>query len=165
MSAPDLLGFSGDWATYVEVIYERYCDDLVRNERELWGRRVSTRYNPATNNKHFSFWHVISEGKVEVDRLPDLQRCSRVGWIAWVIESCHESAAGFSWWISERTTSRGRKKNLVLWAEADDFVVIVEPRQDYVLLVSAYPVQGRRAARLVIERDEYWNGQPMVPLW
>ncbi|GBH26075.1 hypothetical protein BvRS1_31240 [Burkholderia vietnamiensis] len=162
---PDLISFGGDWASYEELVYARYHADIVEGRPYLWGKRVAARFNPQTKGKGFSFWHVVSEGPVEDERTPDLHRCARIGWIAWVILSSDSCLHGFSWWISERTTKRGRKENLVLWAEEHDYVVVVEPKPDYVLLVSAYPVTERRANSLKHERDAFWQERALEPLW
>lgn len=162
---PVLIAFEGDWGAYEEAIYAQYHADIVIGRPTLWGKRVSARFNPQTNGKGFSFWHVISEGPIEADRLPDMERCARIAWIAWLIECCDAGLDGFSWWISERTTKKGRKENLVLWAEEHDYVVILEPRPEYVMLVSAYPLHSRRAAKFVSERDSYWMEDPLSPLW
>lgn len=44
----------------------------------------------ATNGKHFGFWRVISDGELEDDRLPDLRRCERITWIAYLIANVEE---------------------------------------------------------------------------
>lgn len=165
MTPPELLKFEGDWASYEDVIYAQYHADIVQNRPHLWGKRIAARFNPETKGKGFSFWHVVSEGSVEEERTPDLQRCERIAWIAWLIDRCDGCHEGFSWWISVRTTKKGRRENLVLWAEDHDYVVILEPRDNHVMLVSAYPLHGRRAAKLKQDRDDYWGDEQMTALW
>lgn len=165
MNPPDLLPFDGDWTAYVERVYARYHADIIASDRTLWGRPIRVRFNPTTYDKPFNFWHVVSEGEVEDDRTPDLKRCARIGWIAWLLDCCDQDVAGVRWYLSERSTSRGRRTNLVIWSEAHDYVVIVEPRDGFALLVSAYPVTERRAAKLRRECDAYWAAPKTIPHW
>jgi hypothetical protein len=165
MSAPNLLPFSGDWETYVESVYQRYYADIIAQPPSIWGNAVKVRWNPVSKDKPFNFWHVISEGEVEEDRTPDLTRCARIGWIAWVLSCCDQNHECVRWYLSERSTSRGRKVNLVLWAHEENYVVIVEPRPGYALLVSAYPVIGRRTDKLQKEYDAFIAAPKPIPNW
>lgn len=165
MVPPDLMPFSGNWTTYVESVYARYHADLVENTTSLWGRPVKLRWNPTTNGKPFNFWHVVSEGEEEDERLPDLERCSRIAWIAWVIQCCDRGLDCVRWWLSERSTSRGRSARLVLWAHEHEYVVILEPRDGFALLVSAYPVRGRRTEKLAKEHAAFSSNPTPIPYW
>lgn len=165
MTPPDLLSFTGDWTTYSESVYQRYHNDLVANTAKIWGRGVQLRWNPTAQGKPFNFWHVISEGDQEDERTPDLERCARISWIAWTIACCDKGEDCIRWWLSERSTSRGKKTNLVLWAHEHDYVVILEPREDHAMLVSAYPLRGRRAQKLAKEYAAFVAAPRPIPYW
>lgn len=165
MAPPDLMPFSGDWTSYVESVFARYHADFVENTVHIWGRPVKIRWNPATFGKPFNFWHVVSEGKDENERLPDIERCSRIAWIAWVIECCDKELDCVSWWLTERSTSRGSSTRLVLWAHAEEYVVILEPRDGFAFLVSAYPVRGRVSHKLAKEYAAFTASPRNIPYW
>lgn len=85
MSLPDLFLFNGDWENYENALYQIYLDDIVNAQLQFRGLSISCQYRPESKNKHFGFWHVISEGEIEDDRTPDFRRCERIRWIAYLI--------------------------------------------------------------------------------
>lgn len=137
MQPPDLITFSGDWASYENQIYDAFLDSFVRSDIRFLGHPVSAQYRPETNGKHFSFWHTISEApnrdnRNEADRIPDFRRCERVCWISWAIGNA--GSDGFKWWENRR----GRETRVVIWAEQHDFAVVLAKRRDYYVLKTAY---------------------------
>lgn len=82
MELPALILFDGDWQGYVEKLYSVYLESIVNGNLKFNGLRINCQFRPDTQGKHFGFWHVISEGKTEEDRLPDFRRCERMSWIA-----------------------------------------------------------------------------------
>ena len=95
-SAPDwlppLVRFSdcgSDWERYERALYKQFERDFVKSHPLLDGVKVSFRREPMDQGKVATFWHLISEGKIEGDRLPDLERCERIGWPKAIIEHAH----------------------------------------------------------------------------
>lgn len=144
----------GDWDRYVEVLYERYVSEIVNGGLVFRGLPIRCQYRPPTHGKHFGFWHVIATGRAEEDRTPDLRRCERLPWIAWVISHA-ESDDAIAWWENKR----GSSTHVVLWLKAHDYVVIVARRSGYYLLKTAYCVEPHRRKRLLREMEEYWKGR------
>jgi len=143
---PDLLAFDGDWDRYVERVYQRFVDTLVTVPVTFRGSRVSCRYSPASKGKHFAFWHLISEGADEEERIPDLRRCERVPWVAWSIQNA-DTHPDLVWWLGPR----GRDNNVVILNQTERFAVILGERRAYYMLLTAYPVGTRRFERLLVE--------------
>lgn len=154
MSLPDLLPFSGDWPSYEEALYKAYLETFVHGELCFRGLPVKAKYRPETNGKGFSFWHVISEGKSEEDRTPDLERCSRIRWISWFIRHC-EADPNLCWWENER---RGNT-HVVIWHEAERFAIVLAERNGYYLLKTAYWVKQYRADDFRRERAAFHKAQ------
>jgi hypothetical protein len=154
MTLPALFLFDGNWPVYVEGLYSVYVQDIVNGNLTFKGLKISCQYRPATQDKHFGFWHVVSEGETEEDRIPDIRRCERIGWIAYLIAQV-ESNDDISWWENKR----GGDTHVVIWHEAENFVVILAKRKDYYLLKSAYCAQAHRKAKFIIERKKFWEAQ------
>jgi hypothetical protein len=148
---PPILPLEGDWKTYLDAIYEHYLADLIRRPIYVQGKPVRARFNPATDGKGFAFWHVISEGEKEEDRTPDLRRCERIRWIAWMLLRAANGDEQLLSWNSSRTQRRGTVERLVLFCEENKYTVVLEERDEYFLLVTAYPVSDRRATKLKAE--------------
>lgn len=154
MPLPDLLDFTGDWNAYVDEVYQAFLDDIVNGNLVFQEMKISCQYRPPTMGKHFGFWHVISEGDEEEERTPDLRRCERIRWIAYLIANA-VSSDEISWWENKR----GRNTHVVIWHEMGNFVVILAKRKDYYLLKTAYCVQTNRSRRFIRERDKFWQNQ------
>jgi hypothetical protein len=151
---PAIVAFSGDWETYLDAIYELYLDEVIRNALTFKGKPIRARHDPATHNKGFAFWHVISTGEKEDDRLPDLRRCERIRWIRWAITMADQGAAGVLCWTNERTFRRGTTERTLIFCEAIDYLVILEERDRVYMLVSAYPVFERNKRKLKKEWED-----------
>lgn len=154
MPLPGLLVFQGDWNLYIEEIYQVYLDEIVNTNITFQGIKISCQYRPPTMGKHFGFWHVISEGDKEDDRIPDLRRCERIHWIAYLVANA-ESLDEISWWENKRKGNT----HVVIWHETENFVVILAKRRDYYLLKTAYCAQSNRLRRFIRERDAFRGGQ------
>lgn len=151
LDLPDLVQFCGDWESYENAIYEIYLDEIVRGQLKFCNLPVRTRHTPKTKEKHFGFWHIISEGQVEEDRLPDLDRCRRIRWIKWVIEN-HQACSDVSFWAEKM---RG-KNEVVLWIEKEQYVVVLSERRDAWLLKTSYlATRSGKIRQLKRNREKY----------
>ncbi|PJK12219.1 hypothetical protein CO614_05615 [Lysobacteraceae bacterium NML120232] len=152
------------WEAYEDAIYAVYLETVAHARLTFCGSPLKVRFKPETKKKGYGFWHLISEAsdqrnRNEEDRLPDLQRCERVRWVAWCIQHADAGTPGFSWWENER---RG-ETHVVLWAEAHDYAVILAKRKTqqgprYYLLKTAYCLHSRTVRKFEKERDA-WNAK------
>ena len=154
VTPPDLIVFSGkteEWELYQERLFDVFKKTIVEGKLRFLGLPVNPRRFPEEKGKHFTFWHLISEGEKEEERTPDLRRCERIAWVAWIIKNCG-SHPDISYWESKRGSSR----NFVLWYEEGQFAVILAKRSRYFVLLSAYQVvNDRRIQSFRRDRDEY----------
>ena len=154
MTLPELFPFNGDWQSYEDGLYQIYLSEIVRSNLCFNGLPIRCQYRPESKNKHFGFWHVISEREIEDDRTPDLRRCERIGWIAYLIAHA-EKDSEISWWENKR----GSNIHVVIWHETENFAVILAKRKDYYLLKSAYCPRSRRIKDFIRERDNFWKAR------
>ncbi len=100
--------------------------------------------------KEATFWHIISEGEVESERLPDLRRCERIRWPCAIIEASKDGLT--KCW---RTNRKGEER-VVLTLEDFSYVVVLADRGEYVLLWTAFCVElEHRRQKLSREYEEY----------
>lgn len=152
-----------DWTAYEDAIYAEYLTLVAHARLQIWGDPVKVRFNPTTKHKGYGFWHLISEApsqsnRNEDDRIPDLDRCARVRWVAWCIQNVE--TVGFSWWENKR----GTESHVVIWAEQHDFAVVLAKRDTlegprYYLLKTAYCLRSHTIRKFAKERDAYWAAQ------
>ncbi len=149
---PELNKFPGDfekWNIYIEELFLVFRKTLIDSKLTFKGLPLKIRQHPPYKEKHFAFWHLITEGEKEEERTPDLRRCERISWVSWVIQN-HEMNKGISSWPNKR----GSETHIVLWYETGDYAVILAERNGYFLLKTAYIVDERRKKKFVQEREE-----------
>jgi hypothetical protein len=157
LSVGDFPGadYAERWKAFLEGIYQVFLRDVAHGGLQFQGKPVKCRYHEPYDGKHFSFWHLMSEGKEEDERIPDLERCARIPWIAPIIQNA-DDAAHVRWWENERASSRGSKTHVPLWLFEHDYVVILEKRADFYLLITTYCLRPRQVEKFDQEWQE-WN--------
>jgi hypothetical protein len=142
-----LQDYSGNWTEYLEALYGFFQQDFAGRVLQFGGVRLVLKRHPIIDGKEATFWHLISEGAREADRLPDLRRCERIRWPRPIIENFHDSCIKV--WENER---KGEAR-VCLWLEENEYLVVLALRRGYVILWTAYPVvEDHRKAKL---RKEY----------
>jgi hypothetical protein len=157
MAPPDLISFNdfnGDWHRYEDGLYDVFQTDILRHDLRFRGAKVTARRNPEHERKWAGFWHLISEGRVEDDRLPDLRRCERLTWIRWIIENA-DSCAEIDIWENRR----GRETNTLLWLQ-EEYLVILSARSQNFLLKTAYCTERDHRIRDLRKERDTANGTP-----
>lgn len=149
---PELLEFAGDWDAFVDAVYARFVEDLVSHQVRFNGQRVGVRRHPESRGKGYGFWHCVSEGGLEHERTPDLERCRRIGWIRAIIENASSPE------VQHWTNRRGAETRHLLWFR-EEYLVVLAEREGYYLLTTAYPTNREHTRRkLRLERDQAKNG-------
>lgn len=151
----------GDWNLYLERLHQQFLQDFVETLPSWPGKRVGLKRHPEYDGKSATFWHMISEGKSEVDRTPDMRRCERIAWPRPVMDEFDDTppsstACKTLWWKEQR-----RSETRYLLA-LDDFsyVVVVADRGDFVLPWTAYTVEyGHRRNKLRKTWEAFWQAQ------
>jgi hypothetical protein len=105
-----------------------------------------------TLGKEATFWHMIQEGKVEDERIPDFRRCERIRWPKPIIERNSDPL------IKVWRNKRGREERVCLWLEQENYLVILADRGEYILPWTAYLVERPHQQRkLQKEYEGYWQ--------
>ena len=138
---PDLIlleSYKGNWSAYVSAVYGYFCHDFVESRPSFQRVPVHVRFHPSYEQKGATFWHLVSEGKQESERVPDLRRCERIRWPRAIIE--HEGMVEVKIWETTRPW-KGQKQRRVNFAlnNFSYLVVIAETRNGFDL-VTAYPL-------------------------
>ena len=145
---------SGDWNVYLHTVYRCFVQDFIHNRVYFNGLPLSLRRQPIIRDKEASFWHLVSEGNKEEDRLPDIRRCERICWPRAIIENLHDTR------IKQWKNDRQGQTNVCLWLEEQDYIVILGERAGYNLLLTAYMVTRDHSRRkLHKEYEDYIRRQ------
>ncbi|HZE73626.1 MAG TPA: hypothetical protein VE135_29285 [Pyrinomonadaceae bacterium] len=143
----------GDWEKYVEVVYAKFVQDFMGQRLTFEGQRLTLRRHPIVRGKEASFWHLVSEGDKEEDRLPDMDRCARIGWTRAIIDHAASNC------VKKWENKRGGNTNICLWVEQEGYLVILGKRTGYTLLLTGYIVPPRRDKKLRKEYEDFCSSQ------
>lgn len=145
---PDIICidiYKGNWEKYLKEIYRIFRRDLIENPPNYESRKVCILANPKIDGKECGFWHIISEGKVEENRTPDLRRCERINWPKPIIINCKDPSI-LIWEINSKR--KGHKdKRVCVWLEKFNYIIVLGKRNKYFLLLTAYPTDRKHTQR------------------
>ncbi len=130
----------GDWPSYLAAVYNAFTQDFIADKPNFPGKRVGLKRYPLREDKEATFWHFVSEGSTEEERLPDLRRCERIAWPRPIIDELHALVRGNArvcCWTQKR---RGAKRIVIALADFS-YLVVLDDRGDFVLPWTAYLVE------------------------
>ncbi|WP_026903774.1 hypothetical protein [Pedobacter glucosidilyticus] len=150
---PDLISFNdfgGDFPSYFKTIYSVFYQDFIVSQPVFEGLEVSVRKYPEVDGMHRTFYHITHEGEDENNRQPDLRRMERIRFPKFVIGNFkHEE-------ILIWKNRRGKDERIVLFNEAENYIVILTERKDYYLFITAYFIEKEhRKKKLLKEYEAY----------
>lgn len=147
----------GDWNVYAEALYESFLNDFRRSRPNFRGLSVGALREPMSEGKDSGFWHLVSEGRLEDERTPDMRRCERIAWPKASMENSEEDEV--LGWENER----GGDQRILLWVPDAEYLVVLAQRRTYFLLKTAYPVTQAHRIRKLRKEYEAWKTASAAP--
>jgi hypothetical protein len=153
---PDLLelsSFNGDIKAYIEAVYGIFFTDFVKNPPVFRGIRLGLKRHPLVDNKEYTFYHMITSGSIENNRLPDLRRCERLPWAKPTIERCDE------WSLKVWEQKRGNEERICIWLELEDeldYYIVLNKRKGYLLPWTAFVLNYPHEKRKKLKEYNEW---------
>lgn len=150
----------GDWPTYEETLYRWFTEDFLNSLPRWPGKRVGLKRHPKTKDKEATFWHFVSEGACEDERLIDLRRAEHIRWPRPTMEAFVDRRPAahdrIVWWKALR---RGEERYLLALPDFS-YLVVIADRGDYVLPWTHYDVaRSHQRGKLQREFETYWNSR------
>lgn len=140
---PELVlfeSYGGDWSTYVNAVYHYYKCDFIENRPYFENFPIFTRFHPPYENKGATFWHLISEGKVEEERTPDIRRCERIRWLRAIIDRANTDEIHS--WETFRPWKNQTQRRINFCTPDFGYVVVIAERKEGFDLVTAFCVEN-----------------------
>ena len=142
----------GDWAKYEDTIYQIFKSDMIDHRPTFNGKPVDIIHEKLYKNKERSFWHIISEGEGDLNRLPKMERCEKVGWVKPLILD-KGNCEHYKLWI--RYHDQSKKNRYYIWCTDIQYMVILEDRHSHYKLISAFNVMPYAVKKYQKEYDGY----------
>ena len=144
--------YGGDYEQYEEAVYSLYKRTFENDKFFFREKNIEQKKYPYYKNKPGTFWHIISTGTDEANRIPDLRRYERITWPAHILGYCKQNCDKLLIWKNKR---KG-KNRILLWCKEIDYLVVLDERKDYCLFWTAYPVERQHTRnKLMKEYTEY----------
>lgn len=151
---------SGDWARYIDEVYAVFHGDFIARTASYAGRKILLLGYDAKRiaGKERRFWHCVSEGDIEEDRVLDFRRCERVPWIRPVIDNVADVLVDV--WI-EHQGRKGLRPHL--WFN-EEFLVVLERlwKGDFRLITTLHTLQDHQKSKYRKRRKE-WQKKNAAP--
>lgn len=138
-----------EWKEYENAIYEIFKNDFINTYPTFDNKRVKIRYHPIEFGKEEAFFHVTCQDYLkDGERAPDLRRCERIRWVRKFIENydCRENCEpcdGVKVWY--KPYKNNQRVHILL--EEEKYMVVVEKREKYCLLITAYYLDKEHTLR------------------
>lgn len=141
-------------------MYGIYLTDFIRTQVCFEGKKVIVNGTPIRNKKegYFvgkqkSFDHIVTrECKYSHKRQYDRDRANKIHWIKVIIENCTCPLIK----QFEKIDEYG-DRNILLWYESRNYVVILREKRPDLFLVTGYCVDATEQGRFRNEYNEYKN--------
>ena len=149
---------NGVWEKYIEAVYNIFKGDFIDCSNNFQGKQLNVLKYPLIKGKESGFWHLVQEGPVESERIPDLRRCERINWPKVIIYNSIQCEVKI--YENQRNTTRGVLKNICLWLEKEDYLIIIRKKNNCLLLWTAYILKYEHAKQKAKkEYEEYIKKQ------
>lgn len=133
--------YNNVWNNYQDALYNIFKNDLVDNPPSFDGRKVKIRWQPIEYDKPEAFFHVTCQDyRKDGERLPDFRRCERIRWVKAFIKNykCDSSLCDSCEGVKVWNEPYQNKNRVHILLEEERYMVVVEPREAYCLLITAF---------------------------
>lgn len=168
---PDLLQCKNlsEWRRYDGKLYAIFKRDWIDGPPEFMGLPVRVRHNPKWGGREEGYWHLTccnysKEGSGPKSRDPDMDRCERIEWPRAFVENyqhcdvCEDNesevCSGVIIWKARSAKGRWRYK---LFHQTERYIVVIEPRKTYCLLITAYFISSDYSLKSVLREYEQYS--------
>lgn len=141
-----LADHGGDWDRYLAATYDQFRADFIGVALEFKGLPVKLKRHPITAGKEATFWHFVSDGRVEDERLPNFRRFERIAWPRAIIDN--QDCPSLKIWTED---VRGDQRIHVLCEEVN-YLFVLADRDTYVLPWTAYPIENANQIAKLLKR-------------
>jgi hypothetical protein len=146
--------FGGDSRSFIDALYRCFKKEFIDSTILFRGKPVDIIHQAYWDGKERSFWHIVSSGEEDFDRNLDISRCETLPWASALLLE-QNTCSHYKVWIKYH--DRTNRNRFYIWCDEINYIVIIEDRNAYFKLITAYPVTPRNISRYQKEYDNYTN--------
>lgn len=146
--------YGGDYHAYIDALYEIFYKDFIVKKTSFGSHKLRLKIHPEFQERAYTFYHMTHKGEIEKEREPDLRRCECLPWAKPTIENVSEWNLKF--WRQERQHSKNRVC-IALEVEEESYFVILEVRENYVLLWTAFLSEFKHQSKKKLKEYDEWK--------
>lgn len=164
---PDIIECTNfaKWNEYLDMIYEIFKKDFIDSKPLFEGKYVNFRKAPMDGKYEHTFIHLTHKDEYHKsanpnDRLPDTKRAERIGWNRAIIENfkCEETCEECEKILYFEEYYKNNIRGYLLFKNAR-FLVIIEKREKYNLLITGYYIEYDNAMQKYVNKYERYIKQ------
>lgn len=150
LNLPDLVHYT-DYTNnkaFLDALYEYFKQDFVYSKPVYKGTVLWLKRLPIRDGREATFYHITTTGKDENAREIDIPRAERIRWIKPIIEIDDKRILV---WENERK----REKNILLYLEDENFLVVIRKRNNNLIFWTSYYTDKCYKYKLLKEYRDY----------
>jgi hypothetical protein len=120
-----LENYENNFDVYLDKVYLSFQQDFLYSYPmfKYDPSEIHINSRPYTNDKEFTFWHIISEGKAENERVPNLRRCERIKFPRYLIENYESIDCKI--WEKDVLANKSREKRIHISTSDFSFLIVL----------------------------------------
>ena len=153
------------WNEYLEYIYNFFKVDFIDTKPIFDGKFVNFKKAPMDGKYEHTFTHLTHKDEFHTsvnpnDRVPDPRRAERIAWNRAIIDNyiCNDICENCEKIVYFEEMYKNNVRVYLLFKDVK-FLVILEKRENYNLLITGYYVEYEHAMRKYIKKYEQYKKQ------
>ena len=135
--------FNGQFKNYDEYLYnEIFLKQIINNNIYFNNKLVKLKKFPKECNREQAYFHLTTIATDKnipwSEREPDFRRCERLHWMRPSIETNHIELCGLPCFVYYTEIYKGNRTRIHLFNEKERYLIVLEDRNDYILLITAF---------------------------
>jgi len=150
---PQLLllnDYSGNFDAFMKAVYTVFYQSFINKQAVYRGVKIIARKFPEVDGMHRTFYHITHEGDIESERIPDIARMERIRYPRFIIDN--EIHPEILIWENQR----GNDQRILLFNEAESYLVVLTLRKEVLLFWTAYPVDQDHTIRKLLKEYQVY---------
>ena len=148
-----------DWNRHDETVERAYAifqQDFgeTASRPQFRGRRLGLKRYPEFDGKSATFWHFVTEGEIETERIPDGRRLERIGWPRAMLLEAAKVPSRVKVWSNRRKAAL----RWLLAVEDFSYLLVLDDRGEFLLPWTAYCVDQEHRRRKLEREFHATNG-------